>query len=71
MCALGYSGAELDVTKVSIAFASEKGEITVGEKGVGIAFSEEKAAEILSADEIEIRIALGDRTALAAHCSTA
>ena len=63
MCALGYSGAELDVTKVSIAFASEKGEITVGEKGVGIAFSEEKAAEILSADEIEIRIALGDGTA--------
>jgi len=63
MCALGYSGAELDVTKVSIAFASKQGSITVGENGVGIEFSEELADKILREDEIEILVTLQDGTA--------
>ncbi len=60
LCAIGYSGAEVDVTKVDVAFRSAKGTVTVCQKGAGIDFSEEKAKEILLEKEIDILIALGD-----------
>ncbi len=67
LCALGYSGAELDVSKIDVAFASRKGSITVCEMGAGIDFSEEDAKTILSEDEIEILVTLRDGDA----CATA
>lgn len=60
LCAIGYSGAELDIRKVDVSFKSEKGVIDVCKNGAGIPFSEEKAKEILLEDEIEILITLGD-----------
>jgi len=60
LCAIGYSGADVDVTRVDVSFRSKKGEIAVCENGAGIAFSEEKAKEILLEDEIEILVKLGD-----------
>lgn len=60
LCAIGYSGAELDIRKVNVSFKSEKGVIDVCKDGAGIPFSEEKAKEILLEDEIEILITLGD-----------
>ena len=60
LCAIGYSGAEVDVTKVAVAFRSAKGTIPVCEQGAGIDFSEEIAKEILLESEIEILISLGD-----------
>jgi glutamate N-acetyltransferase/amino-acid N-acetyltransferase len=48
---------------VGIAFASGKGEITVCEKGTGIAFDEAKAKEVLSDTEITIKINMGMGTA--------
>lgn len=60
LCAIGYSGADVDVTKVSVTFRSSKGEILVCENGAGVEFSEEKAKEILLEQEIEILIGLGD-----------
>ncbi len=60
LCAIGYSGADVDVTKVGVSFRSAKGEISVCEKGAGVPFSEEIAKEILLEKEIEIFIALGD-----------
>ena len=60
LCAIGYSGAELDIKKVNVSFKSEKGVIDVCKDGAGIPFSEEKAKEILLEDEIEILITLGD-----------
>ena len=70
LCALGYSGAELDVSKIDVAFASRKGSITVCEMGAGIDFSEEDAKTILSEDEIEILVTLrdGDAAATAWGC---
>ena len=62
LCAIGYSGADVDVTKVSVAFKSAKGEITVCENGAGVEFSEEKAKEILLESEIQILIGLGEGT---------
>ena len=60
LCAIGYSKADVDVTKVDVTFRSPKGEITVCQNGAGIAFSEEKAKEILLEKEIEIAVSVGD-----------
>ena len=60
LCAIGYSGADVDVSKVKVSFKSPKGEICVCECGAGKEFSEEKAKEILLEKEITIIIGLGD-----------
>ena len=60
LCAIGYSGAAVDVSKISVSFRSAAGEIKVCENGAGVDFSEEKAKEILSEKEIEILVGLGD-----------
>lgn len=58
MCAVGYSGAQVDVEKISIAFRSAKGTVEVVKSGMGIEFSEELALEILKEPEIETLIDL-------------
>ncbi len=58
LCAIGYSKAPVDVTKIDVSFKSEKGTVDVCKNGAGIEFSEEKAKEVLLCDEIEILIAL-------------
>ena len=60
LCAIGYSGAPVDVNKIDVSFKSAKGEILVCKDGAGVAFSEEKAKEILLEKEIEILVALND-----------
>ena len=59
LCAIGYSGADVDVTKIDVAFRSDKGTIEVCKNGAGVDFSEEKAKEILLEKEIEILVELG------------
>ena len=59
LCAIGYSGADVDITKIDVSFRSKAGEIKVCEDGSGIEFSEEKAKEILLEKDIEILISLG------------
>ena len=65
LCAIGYSGAQVDVHKVDVAFCSAAGEVAVCQNGAGIPFSEEKAKEVLTEKEITIRVTLGDGTAAA------
>ncbi len=60
LCAIGYSGAEVDVWKVDVRFSSAKGEILVCKNGASVPFSEEKAKEILLESEIDILVDLGD-----------
>ena len=60
LCAIGYSGADVDVNKIDVSFVSDKGEIQVCKNGSGIDFSEEKAKEILLEKEIVIKISLND-----------
>jgi len=70
LCALGYSGAEIDVHAVDVTFKSVKGEITVCKDGASVDFSEEIAKEILLQDEIEVLVTLhdGDASATAWGC---
>lgn len=65
LCAIGYSGAEVDVNKVGVDFISDKGEIAVCRGGAGVPFSEELAKEILLENKIIINITLGDGDASA------
>ena len=70
LCAIGYSGAEVDVNKVDVSFTSAKGTIPVCENGAGIDFSEEIAKEILLEKEIIINVGLnsGDYNSTAWGC---
>lgn len=60
LCAIGYSGAQVGITKVGVAFHSAKGGIEVCRDGSGVPFSEETAKEILLENEIDIVVSLGD-----------
>ena len=70
LCAIGYSGAAVDVTQVSVAFRSAQGTVSVCEHGAGVAFSEEKAQKILLEKEIEslVSVGSGDAGATAWGC---
>jgi len=65
LCAIGYSGAEVDVNKVAVSFRSNAGQIDVCVNGAGIPFSEELAKQVLLEKEIDILITLGDGEASA------
>jgi len=65
LCAAGYSGADFDPEKVNLSFASDLGEIQLLKHGEPIAFSEEKASEILSVPEVKILITLNDGESMA------
>ena len=58
LCAIGYSGANVDVNKIDVSFKSNKGSILVCQNGAGVEFSEEIAKEILLEKEIEILVDL-------------
>ena len=70
LCAIGYSGADVDVNKVDVSFKSKAGEILVCKNGAGVDFSEEVAKTILLEKEIEILVGLnsGDAAATAWGC---
>ena len=65
LCAIGYSGADVDVGKVDVSFRSDAGSVTVCQNGAGVPFSEEEAAKVLHETEIDILITLGDGDAAA------
>lgn len=65
LCAIGYSGADVDVQRVNVSFASSAGRIEVCRDGAGLDFSEDIAKEILIQDEIDIIVELGDGSAAA------
>ena len=67
LCAIGYSGADVDVTKIDVAFKSKAGILEVCKNGAGIPFSEEFAKKLLEEDEIDILIELNSGEA----CSSA
>lgn len=67
LCALGYSGVDIDVHRVDVKFSSDGGEIEVCKDGSGIDFSEELAKKVLSCDKVYILVDLKS----GASCATA
>ena len=70
LCAMGYSGVEFDPEKVDIYFESKAGKLKIVENGVDTGYSEEKATEILSQEEVTAiaDIKMGTETATAWGC---
>jgi glutamate N-acetyltransferase/amino-acid N-acetyltransferase len=70
LCAIGYSGAQVDVNKIDVGFASAAGSIDVCRHGAGLPFDESLAKRVLSQNEITITIALnsGNADAVAWGC---
>ncbi len=70
LCAIGYSGADVDVNKVDVAFSSKAGKIQVCKNGAGVDFSEEIAKTVLLEEEIGILVSLksGEGEAIAWGC---
>ena len=63
LCAIGYSGADVDINRIDVRFKSPAGEILVCQGGSGVDFSEEKAKAVLLEHDIEILVDLNDGTA--------
>ena len=70
MCAIGYSGADVDVSKIDVSYLSAAGEILVCEAGSGLSFDEDLAKKILTEEEITVLVQLhdGNYTATAWGC---
>ncbi|MBQ2714715.1 MAG: bifunctional glutamate N-acetyltransferase/amino-acid acetyltransferase ArgJ [Clostridia bacterium] len=60
LCAIGYSGADVDVNKIDVSFKSCAGEILVCRDGSGVDFDEAIAKTILSEKEIDVNVNLND-----------
>lgn len=59
LCAVGYAQAELDPDAVSVSLSSSGGTVCVCQSGRGVPIDKEKAAAVLSPDEVKILISLG------------
>jgi glutamate N-acetyltransferase / amino-acid N-acetyltransferase len=70
LCALGYTEAAMDPSKVNLAFESGHGYLQVCKDGGPLPFSEEKAKSVLSDTEVAILVdlRLGEATATAWGC---
>ena len=60
LCAMGYSGARFEPARTGVRFKSDAGEIAVYADGTPIPFCEDEAKKILSRDEIEILVDVGN-----------
>ncbi len=70
VCALGYTGIEFDLNKTDISFTSDGEKVQLMDAGIPLEFDEKKASKVLSAEEIEVDITLGEghETATAWGC---
>ena len=60
LCAMGYSGEDFDPAQVEVDFASAAGTVAVCRQGRGLDFDEDLARRVLTEDEVEIRIRMGE-----------
>ena len=70
LCALGYAKAKIEPEKVDIYFESKAGKLKIVENGMATDYSEEKATEILSENEVTAicDMKMGDSNATAWGC---
>ena len=70
ICALGYSGVDIDMKTIDISFSSEAGSIDVCKNGGTLLFDEDIAKKILLCDSVMIHCDMhaGESSALAMGC---
>ena len=67
LCAIGYSGANININGVDVAFESKQGRIEVCKNGAGLPFDEDIAKKILLEDDIIVAVTLHEGS----ECATA
>ena len=67
LCAIGYSGANININGVDVAFESKQGRIEVCKDGAGLPFDEDIAKKILLEDDIIVAVTLHEGS----ECATA
>ncbi len=67
LCAIGYSGANININGVDVAFESKQGHIEVCKNGAGLPFDEDIAKKILLEDDIIVAVTLHEGS----ECATA
>ncbi|MFQ7281833.1 MAG: bifunctional glutamate N-acetyltransferase/amino-acid acetyltransferase ArgJ [Christensenellales bacterium] len=65
LCAIGYTDAAFDISKIAVDLSSKAGCIHVCENGAGVPFSEETAKIVLSEEEIHVDLDMNDGSAYA------
>lgn len=65
LCAIGYTDAAFDISKIAVDLSSKAGCIHVCENGAGVPFSEKTAKIVLSEEEIHVDIDMNDGSAYA------
>ena len=65
LCAIGYTDAAFDISKIAVDLSSKAGCIHVCENGAGVPFSEETAKIVSSEEEIHVDIDMNDGSAYA------
>ncbi len=70
LCALGYSGVDINPEKIDVHFISNAGEINVCTNGGNVGFDEDRAKEILLEDNIiiDVNMNMGTESATAYGC---
>lgn len=70
LCAIGYTEGDFSIDHVELTLKSDKGEVLVCKNAAYFPFSEEHAAEVLSANDIQILVNMhdGSHTAQAWGC---
>lgn len=70
LCAIGYTDAEFDISKIDVKLQSGAGSVWVCEKAAHHEFSEEEASKVLAAPEITILVEMhqGEGNATAWGC---
>ena len=65
LCAIGYTDAAFDISKLAVDLSAKAGCIHGCENGAGVPFSEETAKIVLSEEEIHVDIDMNDGSAYA------
>ncbi len=60
VCALGYAGVPVDLSKAKVSLVSEGGSLDVYDQGAGIVFDEELALNVMKCPSVTIQIELKD-----------
>ncbi len=60
MCAIGYSGGDLNPNNISISLESSKGIVQIAKDGAGIDFDRDKATSIIEEEYVKVIVDLDD-----------
>lgn len=59
LCAIGYTQAEFDISKISVRLSGASGSVQVCADGTGVPFDEDEALKVLQGSEVTVEVEMG------------